>query len=136
MKNFDEELFLRDLKNQNFNLVLHITDSDLALDSWYDKIIYTLNKHTPLIYKRVRKNKQPKWHKKEFVDLRQQRDYYHGVKDTENFKTYRNKLTSSSKANYVSEAIKSGNNVGELWIHLKDINSVSKCHIKCITIDG
>ena len=45
-------------------------------------------------------------------------------------------MTSSSKANYVSEAIKSGNNVGELWIHLKDINSVSKCHIKCINIDG
>jgi hypothetical protein len=31
---------------------------------------------------------------------------------------------------------KSGNNVGELWKHLKDINSVSKCHIKCINIDG
>ena len=48
-------------------------------------------------------------------------------------------MTSSirtSKANYFSEAIKSGNNVGELWKHLKDINSVSKCHIKCITIDG
>jgi hypothetical protein len=81
----------------------------------------------------------PKWHKKEFADLRQQRDYYHGIKDTENFKKYRNKLTSSirtSKANYFSEAIKSGNNVGELWKHLKDINSASKCHIKCITIDG
>jgi hypothetical protein len=37
---------------------------------------------------------------------------------------------------YFSEAIKSGNNVGELWKHLKDINSVSKCHIKCIDIDG
>jgi hypothetical protein len=33
-------------------------------------------------------------------------------------------------------SIKSGNNVGELWKHLKDINSVSKCHIKCINIDG
>ena len=87
----------------------------------------------------MRKNKQPKWHKKEFADLRQQRDYYHGIKDTKNFKKYRNKLTSSirtSKANYFSEAIKSGNNVGELWKHLKDINSVSKCHIKCLTIDG
>ena len=127
------------MKNQNFNLVLQITDPDLALDSWYDKFIYTLNKHAPLISKRVRKNKQPKWHKKEFADLRQQRDYYHGIKDTENFKKYRNKLTSSirtSKANYFSEAIKSGNNVGELWKHLKDINSVSKCHIKCLTIDG
>jgi hypothetical protein len=56
-----------------------------------------------------------------------------------NFKTYRNKLTSSirtSKAIYFSEAIKSGNNVGELRKHLQDINSVSKCHIKCIDIDG
>jgi hypothetical protein len=72
----DFKLFLRDLKNQNFNLVLQITDPDLALDSWFDKFIYTLNKHAPLISKRVRKNKQPKWHKKEFADLRQQRDYY------------------------------------------------------------
>ena len=50
------------------------------------------------------------------------------------FQKNRNKLTSSirtSKANYFSEA-KSSNNVGELWKHLKDINSVSKCHIKCI----
>jgi hypothetical protein len=48
-------------------------------------------------------------------------------------------LTSSirtSKANYFSEAIKSGNNVGELWKHLKDINSVSKCNIKCTNSDG
>ena len=48
-------------------------------------------------------------------------------------------MTSSirtSKANYFSEAIKSGNNVGELWKHLKDINSVSKCHKKCIYIDS
>jgi hypothetical protein len=96
LKNFDEKLFLRDLKNQNFNLVLQIFDPDLALDSWYHKFIYTLNKHAPLISKRVRKNKQPKWHKKEFVDLRQQRDYYHGIKDTENLKKYRNKLTSPS----------------------------------------
>jgi hypothetical protein len=53
---------------------------------------------------------------REFADLRQQRDYYHGIKDTENFKKNRNKLTSSirtSKANYFSEAIKSGNNVGD-----------------------
>ena len=51
-----------------------------------------------------------------------------GINDTDNFKKYRNKLTSSirtSKANYISEAIKSGNNVGELWKHLKDINSIS-----------
>ena len=41
-------------KNQNFNLVLQITDPDLVLDSWYDKFIYTLNNHAPLIYKRVR----------------------------------------------------------------------------------
>ena len=78
-KNFDEELFLRDLKNQNFNLVLQITDPDLALDSWYE--IYTLNKHAPLISKRVKKNKQPKWHKKEFADLRRQRDYQGRIQD-------------------------------------------------------
>ena len=53
-KNFDEKLFLRDLKNKNFNSVLQITDPDLALDSWDDKFIYTLNNHAPLIYKRVR----------------------------------------------------------------------------------
>jgi hypothetical protein len=71
--------------------------------------------------------------------LRQQRDYYRGITDTVNFKKYINKLTSSirtSKAIYFSEAIKSGNNVGELWKHLKEINSVSKCHIKYIHIDS
>jgi hypothetical protein len=61
--------------------------------------------------------KRKKKAQKEFADLRQQRDYYRGITDTVNFKTYRNKLTSSirtSKAIYFSEAIKSGNNVGEL----------------------
>jgi hypothetical protein len=85
----------------------------------------------------VRKNKQPKWHKKEFADLRQQRDYYHGIKDTENFKKYRNKSTSSirtSKGNYISEATKSGNNVGELWKHLKDINAVRKKHSSRVSL--
>jgi hypothetical protein len=64
LKNFDEELFLRDLENQNFNLVLQITDPDLALDSWYDKFIYTINKHTPLISKRARKISSPNGTKK------------------------------------------------------------------------
>ena len=48
-------------------------------------------------------------------------------------------MTSSirtSKSNYFSETVKSGNNVGELWKHLKDINAVSKCPIQCINIDG
>jgi hypothetical protein len=50
----------------------------------------------------VRKNKQPKWHKKEFADLGRQRDYYHDIKDTKNFKKYRNKLTSSIRKISVS----------------------------------
>ena len=138
-KNFNEELFLHDLKNQNFIEILQATDPNTALDMWYDKFVNTLNKHAPTICKRVKKNVQPEWHKADFTELRQQRDYCHKIKDFDNFKRNKNKLTSSirsSKTKYFSEAIQSGKNIGELWKHLKDISSQSKSQISSINVDG
>jgi hypothetical protein len=71
---------------------------------------------------------------KEFVKIKESMVCFPGypvstITDTVNFKTYRNKLTSSirtSKAIYFSEAIKSGNNVGELWFsRLSSVNTMA-----------
>ena len=68
-KNFSEELFLRDLKTKtSLKYCRPPIHADIALDLCYDKFVNTLNKHAPTIYKRVKQNVQPKWHKTDFEE--------------------------------------------------------------------
>jgi len=83
-KMFDQESFICDLLLQDLGSILQITDQDESLDLWYEKLNSTLVIHAPLATKRVKKILQPKWYKNEFSPLRDQRLYFHKIKDFEN----------------------------------------------------
>ena len=135
---FNKGSYIEDLNGQNFHEIFDIVDPENALEIWYSKLNEVLNKHAPLVTRRVKRQSQPKWHSKEIAQLRFRRDFYHKKKDFVNFKIYRNKLTSllrSSKKDYFEKAVESGKSCSELWKHLKDINSGSKGSISSIKCD-
>ncbi|VDI64210.1 Hypothetical predicted protein, partial [Mytilus galloprovincialis] len=127
-KTFNEELFF-----------LHeIRDSNEAINMWYYLIINILDKHAPVVTKRIKNKYQPEWYTNEICKSAHQRDYYHKKKDMDNYKKYRNltnKLIRSSKSNYFMEAINHDKNCKSIWRHLKDLNSTTGHDIDMITYE-
>ncbi|CAC5363128.1 unnamed protein product [Mytilus coruscus] len=136
---FNKEKFIEDLKAKNFNEILYFDNPDHALDAWYSKLLNVLNKHAPIITKRVKKKSQPKWLNQVINQLRAKRDFYHKKRDFENYKLFRNKLTAQinkCKTDYFSKAVQSNSKTSEIWKHLKDLNAESKCPITSVTFQG
>ena len=136
---FNQELYINDLKDENFDEILNLTDPDEALDLWYSKLSGILNQHAPVITRRVKRKYQPKWLSNEIASLRSKRDFYHKKKDFDNYKLFRNKLTSklrSCKTEYFSKAVESGKSTSELWKHLKELNSESKGPVSKLVINN
>ncbi|CAG2203258.1 unnamed protein product [Mytilus edulis] len=105
---------------------------------WYYLIINVLDKHAPVVTKRIKNKYQPEWYTDEICKSAHQRDYYHKKKDTDNYKKYRNltnKLIRSSKSKYFMEAINNDKNCKTLWRHLKDLNSTTGHDIDMITYE-
>ncbi|CAC5378818.1 unnamed protein product [Mytilus coruscus] len=136
---FNQEKFIEDLKATNFNEILYFDNPDHAMDAWYSKVLKVLNKHAPIITKRIKKKSQPKWLNQDINLLRAKRDFYHKKKDFENYKLFRNKLSAQMnkcKTNYFSKAVLSNSKTSEIWKHLKDLNAESKCPITSVTFQG
>ncbi|CAC5401832.1 unnamed protein product [Mytilus coruscus] len=136
---FNQEKFIEDLKAKNFKEILYFDNPDHALDAWYSKLLNVLNKHAPIITKRVKIKSQPKWLNQDINQLRAKRDFYHKKKDFENYKLFRNKLSAQinkCKTDYFSKAVLSNSKTSEIWKHLKDLNAVSKCPITNVTFQG
>ncbi|CAC5369237.1 unnamed protein product [Mytilus coruscus] len=136
---FNKEKFIEDLKAKNFNEILYFDNPDHALDAWYSKLLNVLNKHAPIITKRVKKKSQPKWLNQDINQLRAIRDFYHKKRDFENYKLFKNKLTAQinkCKTDYFSKAVQSNSKTSEIWKHLKDLNAESKCPITSVTFQG
>ena len=73
-KTFVESEFLKDLSYAPFNKVEYVEDPDDALKIWYNLFNEILNKHAPIVTKRVKRDKQPEWYNTEVQYARQMRD--------------------------------------------------------------
>ena len=72
---------------------------------------------------------KPSWISPEINEARHKRDYYHKLKDTENYKQWRNKVTSlikNAKADYYKQAIEKNKNTTDIWKYLKELNPKSR----------
>ena len=58
-KNFQEKLFLKDLKKQSFEKCKNIIDKDEAYDHFREILVSVVNKHAPLETKFIRGNHAP-----------------------------------------------------------------------------
>ena len=67
---------------------------------------------------------KPSWISPEINEARHKCDYYHKIKDTENYKQWHNKVTSlieDEKADYYKPAIEKNKNTTDNWKYLRDI---------------
>ena len=86
-----------------------------------------LNQHAPLISKRVKHFRQNEWMNDDIKDSMRKRDYYHRIKDENNYRYWRNKvkyLIESSKQEYYVNVIENekGRNSSKLWKHFRSIS--------------
>jgi hypothetical protein len=75
-KIFVENEFLKDLSYAPFNKVEYVDDPNDALKIWYNLFNAILNKHAPIVAKRVKRDKQPEWYNTEVQYARQMRDTF------------------------------------------------------------
>lgn len=84
-----------------------------------------VNKHMPIVQKKVKRNRQPKWMNQEIQDAIHTRDFLKKTQNTELYRVWRNKVVSlirEAKKNFYVEAIESNKkNPTVLWQHLKDV---------------
>ena len=62
--------------NAPFNKVEYVEDPNDALKIWYNLFNEILNKHAPIVTKRVKRDKQPEWYNTEVQYARQMRDKF------------------------------------------------------------
>ena len=92
---------------------------------FYDQLFDVVNEHAQCKTKRVKSQLKPSWISPEINEARHKRDRYHKLKDTENYKYWRNRVTSlikQAKADYYKQAIENNKNTNDIWKYLKELN--------------
>ena len=123
--NFDENDFLRDLTNNDFNSLELLNDPNEILKLFYENILSVLSNHAKTKTKRVKGQLKPKWLSKEINEARHKRDLFHKRLDMENYRTWRNKVTQlirEAKTKYYKDAIEENHKIGDIWKCLKELN--------------
>ncbi|XP_062601194.1 uncharacterized protein LOC134262888, partial [Saccostrea cucullata] len=128
-KKFDENKFLHDLKDVDFNNLLQMHDPNEILTEFYDLFNSILDQHAKVKTKRVKSEIRPKWMTQEINNARNLRDSYHKEGDMENYRIYRNKvslLIDKSKSSYYKTTIEQSSNPKEMWNYLNQLTCNSK----------
>ena len=121
-KNFNTANFQNDLALKRLQYIESELDPNKAMTMLYDDLNSVLSKHAPLKQKRVKRLTQPGWFNSEVKRYIIERNKLHKMKDWENYKIMRNKVTSiirKNKRDYFNNAIKDKSNVKDLWKTIK-----------------
>ena len=146
-KQLDENMFLDDLSKVPWNVIETVSDVNGALDLWYNLFNDVVDKHLPKKSKRVRAASNP-WLNNDIKNHMSTRDYLHRKalrsndgRDWDEFKLYRNKVTSmarKAKEKYCKQSVfKCNGDSKKLWKTLHDIlPSKESPTPSTITVDG
>ena len=96
-----------------------------ALSEFYESFRGTLDKHAKVKLRRVKKQFKPLWFNDDIKEARKTRDRYHKNRDDENYRFWRNKVTTlinQAKTNYYESAVKGNKTSGDIWRHIKELN--------------
>ena len=124
-KNFNDNAFLQDLSDSEICRVTETNDPNEALSEFYESFRGTLDKHAKVKLRRVKKQFKPLWFNDDIKEARKTRDRYHKNKDDENYRFWRNKVTTlikQAKTNYYESAVKENKTSGDIWRHIKELN--------------
>ena len=93
--------------------------------SCYNILNGVLSRHAPIMHKRIESDHLPQWFNDEIKQAVYELDRFHKLKDRENYKQMRNKISHlivKSKKNYYNTAIQKGTNAKDLWKIFRKIN--------------
>ena len=127
-KKFDEKSFVNDLSKAPFHFIEYENDPSVCLQLWYDLLNSVLDKHAPIVSKRVKKDVQPAWYTSDIIHARRMRDKYHNLGLWGEYKYWRNRtnqILDNSKQKYYSNIVKESKDVKTLW---KCIHSFNPSH--------
>lgn len=124
-KNFSENDFLSELGNAPFYEVEYESDPNACIQIWYNVFNKILNKHAPMVTKRVKRDKQPEWFNNEIKQARLKREQYHRLGMWEEYKYWRNKtqqIIDKSKKTFYSDMVKNSKASKDLWKCIQSLN--------------
>ena len=130
MKRFDESKFLAELYNQPWFLIDNCTNPDDSAELFLDLFKNVLNNNAPQRKRRVKRANQPSWMSPDILEAIRQRDYYHKILDTLNYRIWRHKvkdLISIAKHQFYNETINSNkSNPKKLWDSIHKLSGNNK----------
>ena len=136
-KNFDEETFSSDLLNAPWDLIKVFDDTNDVVETWSDMFLSIVDKHLPLKSHRVKYKQQPKWMTPDIIDAIKTRDRHKSLNNDNQYKIWRNKVTSlikqSKKAQYSAIINENNNNPSSVWKLFKEIGIKNKNNISKIS---
>jgi hypothetical protein len=125
MKNFDVNTFMSDMFNAPWHSVNRLSSPNAALATWSEMYQEVINKHMPIVQKRVKHAIQPSWINEEIKNAMHTRDFLKKTNNHMEYKIWRNRvvrLTKAAKKKFYVEAIESNKkNPTVLWRHMKGI---------------
>jgi hypothetical protein len=125
MTDFNQEVFLQDLKHVPWNLVEIFDDPNDALGVWMHLFFEVLDQHVPLKERRVKSAKLPEWWSTDIADAIKLRDSTNKLQDPEMFKTRRKDVTkkiNQAKQDYFCALLDIGRTAVHLfWKHFKEV---------------
>ena len=117
-KHFNTEDFLTDLSNCNFKHIYNEMDPNKALQIFYEIFIPLLDKHAPIVKRRIKQRIKPGWLTPEIIEQMEIRDKLSKNKVSPDYKKQRNKVTSlvrKAKKAYFNKVIESNESIAILW---------------------
>ena len=128
-RQYNKFAFLEDL-NEDVSKICIENDIDDTVASVKNAIIQNINKHAPVISKRVKHHKQPMWFSKDVKQAIQERDRQKKCGNHQKYVTCRNHVVSlirKSKGNYYKEALeKCQGNSSKLWKYMRDLKGCKR----------
>ena len=92
MKNFSQDTFINELESQPWSLIDIYDNPDDAMDFFVFLFNTVLNENAPKQTKRVKHLLQPNWYNADISKASRKRDFYHQIKDAENYIIWRNRV--------------------------------------------
>ncbi|MCG8113419.1 MAG: reverse transcriptase domain-containing protein [Candidatus Thiodiazotropha taylori] len=132
-KTFNEENFIKDLRNVPWDTIKIFDDPNDVLDAWNDLFIDVVDQHIPIKKHRVKHKTQPQWLTPEIIDSIKTRDRFKAIGDEDQFKIWRNKVTSlirKSKKSRYEALLEENTNPNCIWKLFKEVGASKKCKTK------
>ena len=145
LKKIDKDNFIKDLNEAPSDAAVVFEETDEIIDTWYDIFNGILDKHAPVITKRIKSICQPKWFTGNLNDEIKKRDcLLRKARNSRNpgdwmpFREEKNRVTRFIR-NAKSHVVENRNCPKKLWSLIRDLSRDSQerdCYVRELDEDG